>query len=395
LNQSQSKTVLLLILTIAPLAVGVTLIHGMLQNAVGLSPQQLTHLHEKVELVLFVCSSLSAVTAIATALYLRSHIFRPLTKLSNRMMDFLIDKYSFKFTIPDNTEVGDLQRTFNSLAQRVLNHMEELKQLDSAKSEFLSIASHELRTPMTSIKGSLGLLKSGITGKLDPAGIHLIDIAEKETDRLIRLINDLLDLAKIEANSVQFDKKWSSVEELIKKTLQSLEGLASAAGVHFELVTPEISPLALIDTDRMQQVLNNLISNALKFSPKGSKITVKLLASAERGLRIEVIDQGPGIDLDVQERIFEKFSQGTCPQNPLVAGTGLGLTIAKAITEQHEGEITVKSRPGRGATFTVSLKHWKWPEGEPNLPAEKAEVHQMYPQSSHGSMEDTIKGAAA
>jgi hypothetical protein len=87
LNQSQSKTVLLLILTIAPLAVGVTLIHGMLQNAVGLSPQQLTHLHEKVELVLFVCSSLSAVTAIATALYLRSHIFRPLTKLSNRMMD--------------------------------------------------------------------------------------------------------------------------------------------------------------------------------------------------------------------------------------------------------------------------------------------------------------------
>ena len=127
------------------------------------------------------------------------------------MMDFLVDRYSFQFSQPEANELGDLQRTFNSLAQRVINTMDELKRLDQAKSEFLSIASHELRTPMTSIKGSLSLLGTGMIGTVDPACMKLIKVAEIETDRLIRLINDLLDLAKIEAGKLPLASNWLAV----------------------------------------------------------------------------------------------------------------------------------------------------------------------------------------
>lgn len=161
-----------------------------------------------------------------------STVFRGIDRLSRRMMDFLSDRYSFQFSQPDANELGDLQRTFNSLAQQVINTMDELKQLDQAKSEFLSIASHELRTPMTSIKGSLSLLGNGIMGKIDDAPLQLIKIAETETDRLIRLINDLLDLAKIEARRLPLANEWSSWNETLQTTSTGLVGFAHNAGVN-------------------------------------------------------------------------------------------------------------------------------------------------------------------
>jgi signal transduction histidine kinase len=296
-------------------------------------------------------------------LVVRRRILKPLDRLSRRMMDFLIDRYSFQFAEPEHNELGDLQKTFNSLAQRVVNNMDELKTLDQAKSEFLSIASHELRTPMTSIKGSLSLLGSGVIGHVDPNCMQLIKIAEFETDRLIRLINDLLDLAKIEAGRLPLACKWVSWNESLSVTCNGLMGLARNADVDI-VIDPVPACDVHMDRDRVQQVLTNLISNAIKFSPKGSVVHVTTGRAGNGALLVNVRDAGPGIPLDDQALIFEKFRQGTTPDNPIVKGTGLGLAIAKALVEEHGGEIGVASEPGHGSVFWFTLPQWRTHSGK-------------------------------
>ncbi|MGE0762230.1 MAG: sensor histidine kinase [Bdellovibrionales bacterium] len=298
-------------------------------------------------------------TIVALAFYMRRMVFAPLNSLSRKMTDFLHDRYTYQFAVPSANELGHLQATFNSLAQRVLRNMEDLTTLDHAKSEFLSIASHELRTPLTSIKGSLSLLKSGVVGSLNEMATNLLNIAEMETDRLIRLINELLDLAKIEAGKFEVRPDWHSLSDLVGKTFASLEGLAQSAKVH--LKAEELPPVnVLMDQDRIQQVLTNLLSNAIKFSPQGSSVDVLVEMDDKQALRISVRDHGQGIAPEDQELIFQKFRQATSAKNPLVKGTGLGLAIAKALVEEHGGQIGVHSIPGEGSTFYFTLPQWQF-----------------------------------
>lgn len=292
-------------------------------------------------------------------IYARRAIFIPLQTLSRRMNDFLNDRYTYQFSVPAPTEIGHLQATFNSLAQRVLRNMEDLTSLDHAKSEFLNIASHELRTPLTSIKGSLSLLKSGVTGPVNEMGANLLGIAQTETDRLIRLINELLDLAKIEAGKFTVTPEWKPIKGLADRTFASLEGLAQTANV--QLYMHPLPPVtAYFDQDCIQQVLTNLLSNAIKFSPKGARVELKVDVTDKQALQFLVIDHGRGIAPEDQDLIFQKFRQATSVKNPLVKGTGLGLAIAKALVEQHQGDIGVKSSPGQGSTFYFSLPQWKY-----------------------------------
>lgn len=294
--------------------------------------------------------------------YLRKGVFRPIDRLSRRMMEFLNDNYSFKFNIPENNEIGDLQRTFNSLAQKVLNNIDELKALDKAKTEFVSIASHELRTPMTSIKGSLSLLKSGVLGEFNHSCLKIINIAETETDRLIRLINDLLDLAKIEARSFSLELKWFNANDMIQKTLESLQGLAQAARVKLRYGFLEKDSLVYGDSDRLQQILTNLISNAIKFTPEDDHIDICVSINERKHFKISVIDRGPGISEKDKALVFEKFRQVSSSTRQLVKGSGLGLTICKAIVEEHGGEIGVTSELGKGSSFYFILPQWKYIE---------------------------------
>ncbi len=288
---------------------------------------------------------------------LRVKIFTPIKSLSKRMTDFLNDRYSYQFKTPDPTEVGSLQSTFNAMAQRVLSNIEELKSLDKAKTEFLNIASHELRTPLTSIKGSLSLLQSGIMGDVNVQSKKLLSIAETETDRLVRLINDLLDLTKIESQKLSLTAKWYNFQEFIERIFLSLEGISKNAKVELNYLSTEDFEV-FADSDRIQQVITNLLSNALKYSPEDSKIIVST-SILKGSLRIEILDSGPGIPPEDQNKIFEKFSQSVGPENPLVKGTGLGLAIAKALVEQHHGEIGVSSLPGEGCCFYFSLPEWR------------------------------------
>ncbi len=285
-------------------------------------------------------------------------IFVPIKELYQRMVDFLQNNYSYKFSVPRQDEIGYLHSTFNSLAQGVLSQLEDLEALDKAKSDFVSIASHELRTPLTSVKGSLGLLKTGVAGNMSKQASKLMSIAETETDRLVRLINDLLDLAKIEARQFPLHKKWTSLNELVEKSVHGLEGLAQTANV--KLVATDIPDVEIHgDKDRLQQVLTNLISNAIKFSPTGKPVTVVCERANNGAMMLMVSDQGKGIAPEDQEIIFEKFRQATSSTSPLVKGTGLGLTIAKGLVEQHGGEIGVQSAVGQGSTFYFTIPKWR------------------------------------
>lgn len=290
--------------------------------------------------------------------FLRVQIFSPLHEISTQMIGFLNGQYSYRFSVPSQTEVGELQATFHAMAQRVLQNMEELKTLDTAKSEFLNIASHELRTPMTSIKGSLGLLTGGVVGQLDTDSLTLMRIAEDETDRLIRLINDILDMAKIEAGKMPLAPKWTHMNQIIEQCANSLHGLSETAGVAI-FVDPMPSIEVLADKDRIQQVLTNLLSNAIKFSPRNGFVRIKASIDNRQQVLIEVIDKGRGISPEDQAQIFQKFRQATSSDNPLVKGTGLGLAIAKALIDEHNGRIGVTSQPGIGSTFYFSLPKWR------------------------------------
>ncbi|HAG91547.1 MAG TPA: hypothetical protein DCL41_06730 [Bdellovibrionales bacterium] len=296
--------------------------------------------------------------------FIKVLVIKPIESLSSKMLDFLHNRYTYQFGVPRNDEIGNLHSSFNSLAQRVITHTDELKSLDQAKSDFLSIASHELRTPLTSIKGSLSLMRAGMAGDMNEVASELLGIAEMESDRLIRLINDLLDLAKIEAGKLPLTTVWVSASDLVQTTFKSLQGLSQSAGVDLVFENHAENVQVEIDQDRIQQVLTNLMSNAIKFSPKGDCVIARVILSDQEGIRFEVKDHGKGIDPEDQKLIFQKFRQVTGPNNPLVKGTGLGLAIAKAIVEEHQGEIGLTSKPGEGSTFFFTIKKWRFKSAE-------------------------------
>ena len=232
--------------------------------------------------------------------------------------------------------------------------MTDRYELDRIKSEFVSTVSHELRTPLTSIRGSLGLLASGRLGEVTDKGHRMLDIAVANTDRLIRLINDILDIERLESGKVTLVRKRVYVSELLDNTMELLRDLADRAGVRLQ--NEAIRGAIWADHDRITQTLTNLLSNAIKFSPRGSTVTV---AGTQQGdyLQFEVRDQGRGVPPEKLETIFDRFQQVDSSDAREKGGTGLGLAICRSIVQQHGGRIWAESRVGEGSTFyfTVSL----------------------------------------
>lgn len=316
-------------------------------------------LEERVFYFGFLALGFLGMMSLFLGLFSQFSVFSPIGKLSKRMNDFIHNRFTYKFEVPPPHEIGQLQATFDAMAEKVLRQVDDLKSLDQAKSDFLSIASHELRTPLTSIKGSLSLLNSGVVGALPPKSKDLLQIASVETDRLIRLINELLDLTKIEAKKMPLQRSWFNSTAMLQTTIASLQGFAGSAEIQLTFECDETLWVSG-DPDRIQQVLTNLISNAIKFSPKGGLVLAKAEIHEVKGVCFSVKDQGRGIAPEDQELVFEKFRQATGPDNPLVKGTGLGLAIAKGLVEQHQGSIGLRSQPGVGSTFFFFLPDWKW-----------------------------------
>lgn len=222
-------------------------------------------------------------------------------------------------------------------------------------SEFYSMVSHELRTPLTSIRASLGLLEGGIAGVLPDDAVQLVQIARSESDRLIRLINDILDLRKIEAGKVELRLETVRPADLLKGVNDVMKGIIDEVGVRLMCVNNYNVDLRC-DKDRIIQVLTNLCSNAVKYSPDNGKITVSVEKAHSPGLvRFCIGDSGPGISEENMHKLFGKFQQIDSSDSRPKGGTGLGLAIVKAIVEQHAGSVGVVSTPGEGSTFWFEL----------------------------------------
>lgn len=229
----------------------------------------------------------------------------------------------------------------------------ERRTVERMKDEFVSVVSHELRTPLTSIHGALGLLASGLLGTLSENGQRMLGIAVQNTDRLARLINDILDLERLESGKVTLAKQTCDAADLMVKAAEVMQTMAENAGIALSVSPQSVQLWA--DPDRMIQLLTNLLSNAIKFSPQGTTVwlTVECLGNE---MLFQVKDQGQGIPADKLESIFERFQQVDVSCSRKKGGTGLGLAICRSIVQQHGGQIWAENTLlGKGSTFYFTL----------------------------------------
>jgi PAS domain S-box-containing protein len=272
--------------------------------------------------------------------------------------------FPVEYTSTPIVEGGDVKG-----AVVVFKDITERRELERAKDEFTSVVSHELRTPLTSIRGSLGLLESGVLGALPEKGQRMIEIAVENTDRLVRLINDILDIERIGSGKIDMHRQPGDAADLIAAAAEGLQSLAAEAQV--TLRANAASAPVFADRDRILQTLTNLISNALKFSPPES--TVHVSSKRRDGeVLFQVADEGRGIPADKLESIFGRFQQVDASDSREKGGTGLGLAISRTIVEHHGGRIWAESVAGEGSTFSFvlpALAEHDHPNGDRALPA--------------------------
>jgi PAS domain S-box-containing protein len=234
----------------------------------------------------------------------------------------------------------------------VARDMTERRELERLKDEFVSNVSHELRTPLTSIRGALGMLATGVLGTVPAKGQRMLDIAVANTDRLVRLINDILDIERMESGRIAMRKAEVDVAEVMTSATETMNAMAEKAGVSIEL-----KPLAATleaDGDRLMQTFTNILSNAIKFSPRGA--TVRFEAwEADQAMTFCIRDEGRGIPEDKLKSIFGRFQQVDFSDAREKGGTGLGLAISHTIVEQHGGRIWAESELGQGSSFFIRL----------------------------------------
>ena len=231
---------------------------------------------------------------------------------------------------------------------------QRLKELDKMKSDFVSNVSHELRTPLTAIKASVDNMLDGLTGQLNEKQIRYLARIKSNTDRLARLINDILDLSRIESGKIDLKPAALPLVAVTREVAESLRPVAVEKLISLEVVTSsDTSVAAWADRDKITQVLMNLIGNALKFTPAHGRVSVAVDRNGDEWVKVSVVDTGPGIPAEEASKIFDKFYQ--VAKVGKARGTGLGLAISKALVEMHGGEISVHSNADRGSTFSFTL----------------------------------------
>jgi putative ABC transport system substrate-binding protein len=263
--------------------------------------------------------------------------------LGNRMTENLHAAYS------------KLEKKVEDRTRELAFANERLKELDRMKSDFVSHVSHELRTPLTAIKGAVDLILREVAGPLTEKQIHYLTRVRSNAQHLAGLINDLLDLSKIESGRIEVKSSRVSLSGLVREAVEALRPVAAEKAIALETTVPEPSVPVWADRDKINQVLTNLIGNAIKFTPVQGKVTISVSRNGKESVRVSVSDTGPGVPPDEREKIFAKFYRVAEVNGENSKGTGLGLAISKALVELHGGKIWVESEPSRGSTFSFTL----------------------------------------
>ncbi len=294
--------------------------------------------------------------AVFLALAMSKAVTSPLGKLFKATQRIEKGLFDTRVDIKTGDETQELGEAFNKMTAVLENTDKEHKQLEHAKTEFLSITSHELRSPMTPMKAQLQMLEKGFFGKLNKKQLNSVDIVLRNTERLDFIIQDFLEISRIEAARLKFRFEKTSLTKHVNRVIEEMKGFLPEKNIEIVSEIPKL-PSIEVDPNRVMQVLRNLLNNAKKFSPKGKKIFVKALAQGQE-IRFMVKDQGIGILKKNQRRVFEPFFQEEQTIYRQYGGTGLGLTICKGIIESQGGSIWLESEKGKGTTiyFTVPFK---------------------------------------
>ncbi|MEO7648479.1 MAG: HAMP domain-containing sensor histidine kinase [Gemmatimonadaceae bacterium] len=294
--------------------------------------------------------AIALLLALLIALWLLRSISTPVFFLERGMKAVADGDFAYRlpYSGTRRDEFGRLAGSYESMAR-------QLAELDKLKAEFISIASHELKTPLNVIIGYLELLREGIYGDMPAKQVEVCAIVEKQAQTLTRLIRQLLDVSRFEAGGGKIEPRAVDLHRFLHHLEAAFQGLAAQRGIAFRVQRSDGLPGEVSwDEDRTNEVLGNLLSNAFKFTPRDGEVTLAV-DSDQSNVRITIQDSGAGIPADQLRHIFEKFYQADNQASAALKGTGLGLAIAKQIVEAHQGTITVDSTEGVGTTFHLSL----------------------------------------
>ena len=288
----------------------------------------------------------------------------PVKKLQTALAGMTAGHVRQHVEVPNQDEFGSLTRDLNATSDRLATLMEgqrvladklvetnrSLEQASEAKSRFLASVSHELRTPMNAILGFTDALLAGVDGPLNPEQQASLQWVQQGGRDLLELINEILDLSRIEAGKLVLEPEAFDPQELVESVVAQHRSLAVQSGIQLTRRDADPPTEVVLDRQRVRQIIVNLVGNAIKFTGDG-EVVVETGSSDDGSLRVTVTDSGPGIAAEQQERIFEEFAQAGSTS----AGTGLGLAISRRLARAMGGDITVESEPGHGSTFHVSL----------------------------------------
>lgn len=297
-----------------------------------------------------IVAAFALLAGVLAAAALGANLARPIRRLVEGARVLGSGDLKRKIPVDREDELGELSREFNLMGDK-------LAAIDEMKQSFLATVTHDLRTPLSSIKGYVEMILAGMSGDITPKQRNQLEIVRQSTNQLSHLISEILDLSKLEAGKMEFDLRPARLEEIAGRVHDLMQVLADQYKLKLELLTEKDLPSVEADADQMQRVITNLVSNALKFTPEGGTITVSVgTRDAGRAVLVAVKDTGPGIPKDSLGQMFGKFFQvRETLAKARKRGTGLGLSICKHIVEAHGGRIWVESDYGRGSTFAFTL----------------------------------------
>ena len=299
--------------------------------------------------ITYITAAFAIIIGIFISFYNTQSINQPILILQKRTKDIAMGKFEKIHDISSPPEIKELADDFNLMCERLI-------ELDNMKKDFISHVSHSLRTPLTAIKEATGMLIEGTYTATPAKQKELLSITKEESERLIDAVSRILDLSRMEAKMMDYQLKESDLLPVIQKSLLKLAPIAQRKKIDLELKPPPELPSARIDVERISQLMENLVGNALKFSSEGDKVVLSVYVSdyGRQFLEVAVADTGCGIPKENLERIFDKFKRIDRGRETH-RGTGLGLSIAKHIVADHGGKIWAQSKLGKGSTFFFTL----------------------------------------